>query len=187
MNPLWTPPTIETDRLILRAVEETDAEAVFAACSNPNVTRFTLFDTHTSLDDALNFYHHYAVPSYSERVPDPFAVVLQHDPDPRMVGSVGCHWVNRGYQVMELGYWLAEPLWGRGIAAEAARAVVGYTFESCPVTRIQAQVLLGNAASGRVLEKLGFRYEGVLRSAVFRRGAHEDVMLYSVLKESWRR
>ena len=186
MDPAWTPPTLATDRLVLRAVTETDADAVFAACSNPNLTRFTLFETHRTPDDAVSFVRHYARQSYAERVPDPFAVVLKDDPDGQMVGAVGCHWASRANFVMELGYWVAEPLWGRGIAAEAGRAVVGYAFENYPpVRRIQARVLVGNPASARVLDKIGFRFEGTHRAAVFRRGRFEDVTMFAVLRDEW--
>lgn len=178
----WMPPPIETDRLVLRAVTAADADAVFAACSNPAVTRFTLFDAHKSLDDSRRFVVDYVVGSYAEMMPDPFAVTLKHNPDPRMVGAVGCHWASRPNQTMELGYWLAEHLWGRGLVAEATVAVMRFAFANYPVERIQARVIAGNAASERVLEKIGFRREGTLRSALFRRGKFEDLTLFALLR-----
>lgn len=186
MNPAWTPPTLDTDRLQLRAVTDADADAVFAACSNPNVTRFTLFETNQSVDDALGFVRHYARQSYAEQVPDPFAVTLKDDPSGSMVGAVGCHWYNRSHFVMELGYWIAEPFWGRGIATEAGRAAVGYVFDHFPhVRRVQARVIVGNPASARVLDKIGFQFEGTHRAAIFRRGQFEDVAMFAVLRTEW--
>src|SRR5689334_25110664 len=155
MTPFWAPPTIETDRLVLRPVTEADVDAVFAACSNPNLTRFTLFEAHQSRDDTLGFVRDYVAASYAEMVPDPFAVTLKHDADPRMVGAVGCRWASRNDRTMEMGYWIAEHLWGRGIAAEACRAVVRFVFASYPAERVQARVIAGNPASVRVLEKAG--------------------------------
>jgi ribosomal-protein-alanine N-acetyltransferase len=181
----WTPPTIETERLVLRPVSEADADAVFAACSNPNVTRFTLFDTHRTIEYSRRFVHDYAIGSYAERMPDPFAITLRHDERPRMVGSVGCHWASRPNGTMELGYWLAEHLWGRGITAEAARAVLRFVFAEYSVERVQARVIVGNTPSVRVLEKLGFRHEGTLRSALFRRERFEDVMMFGLLRGEW--
>lgn len=178
----WTPPILETERLVLRPVTEGDADAVFAACSHPAVTRYTLFDTHRTRDDSLSFVRDYTVGSYAEMMPDPFAVTLRRDPEPRMVGAVGCHWASRPHLTMELGYWLAEHLWGKGLAAEAAAAVVRFAFGQYPVERIQARVIAGNNASARVLEKLGFRREGTLRSALFRRGKFEDVTMFALLR-----
>lgn len=181
MTSPWTPPTLETDRLVLRPVGESDADAVHAACCNPNLTRFTLFETHRSMDDTLAFVREYAVANYFEKVPDPFAVTVK--PAPYLVGAVGCRWASRPHRCMELGYWLAEPVWGHGYAAEAAAAVVRFAFANYQVERIQARVIVGNPASVRVLGKLGFRHEGTLRSAVFRRERFEDVLLFALLRD----
>ena len=67
---------------------------------------------------------------------------------------------------MELGYWIAEPFWGQGLAVEACRAVVTHAFRQVQPERMQARVIAGNDASRRVLEKLGFHYEGTLRAAL---------------------
>jgi [ribosomal protein S5]-alanine N-acetyltransferase len=180
-NP-WQPPTVETARLVLRPITEADAGAVFAACSLPDVTRFTLFDTHRSIDDSLNFIRLYVAHSYAEMLADPFAVALKSDPHREMVGAIGCHWTSRPHATMELGYWLAKFVWGRGVATEAADAVVRFAFANYPVERIQARTIHGNDASSKVLEKVGFRREGVLRSSLFRRGKFEDVTMFSLLR-----
>jgi ribosomal-protein-alanine N-acetyltransferase len=185
MDPFWAPPTIETDRLVLRPVAEADADAVFAACSNPTLTRFTLFETHQTRDDSLAFVRDYVAARYAEMVPDPFAVTLKDDPESWMIGAVGCHWGAREHKVMELGYWVAEHLWGRGIAAEATAAVVRFVFAAYPVERLQSRVFVGNPASARVLEKVGFKYEGTLRSAVFRREQFHDLMMFALLRSEW--
>ena len=185
MSHWWTPPILETERLVLRAVTEADADAVFAACSNPNVTRFVLFDTHTTLDDSLAFVRDFASANYDEMIPDPFAITLRHDADPRLLGALGCHWVSQPHHTMELGYWLAEHLWGRGLATEAARAVLGFVFRNYPVERIQARVIAGNPASGRVLQKVGFSLEGRHRSVFFRHGQFVDAEMYSILRGEW--
>jgi ribosomal-protein-alanine N-acetyltransferase len=88
---------------------------------------------------------------------------------------------------MELGYWVAEPFWGRGIAGEASRAVLDLAFRTYEVDRMQARVIAGNGASGRVLEKLGFRFEGTLRASLLRRGNFEDVLMFSMLRAEWGR
>jgi ribosomal-protein-alanine N-acetyltransferase len=86
---------------------------------------------------------------------------------------------------MELGYWVAEPFWGRGYAAEASAAVLRYAFKSYQPERMQARVIAGNFASVRVLEKLNFRYEGTLRASLLRRSRFEDVMMFSLLRAEW--
>lgn len=181
----WLPPTLETPRLVLRPVTPADAPAVFLYASNPAVTRFTLFETHRSIDDAREFVADYARSRYASREPEPLGMVLKDDPLGRVIGGLGAYWVSRPNGTMELGYSLAEPYWGRGLATEAAAAVVRHVFTGYPVERLQARVFVGNEASGRVLEKLGFAREGVLRSLLFRRGRHWDVALYALVRGEW--
>lgn len=181
----WRPPTLTTDRLVLRPFVEADAPALFPLAANPNVTRFTLWEHHKTVEDTLAFVRDYAQCRYLEGTPEPYAITRKDDPDGRPVGALGCFWASRPNAAMELGYWLAEPYWGRGLVVEACRAVVSEVFISCCPERVQARVIAGNDASRRVLDKLGFRYEGTFRSFLLRRGRYEDVLMYSVLRPEW--
>jgi ribosomal-protein-alanine N-acetyltransferase len=86
---------------------------------------------------------------------------------------------------MEFGYWLAEPFWGRGLATEAASALLDHLFTAYDVERAQAHYIEGNDASGRVMEKLGMTFEGVRRHALVHRGHFKDVYCYAVLRHEW--
>jgi [ribosomal protein S5]-alanine N-acetyltransferase len=183
----WMPPTFETNRLILRPILPADAPAVFLYCSNPAVTRFTLFETHQTIDDSRWFTVEYTRSRYANREPDPFGIVLKADPLKTVVGAMGIHWAAQPNLVMEFGYSLAEPYWGRGLIAEAAGPVIRCVFEEYAVERLQAQVFVGNDASERVLQKLGFTREGVLRSYIERRGRRWDIVMYSLLRAEWER
>lgn len=83
----------------------------------------------------------------------------------------------------ELGYWLGEPFWGRGIATCAVTAMTGYAFAHFDLVRLGAWVFDGNGASARVLEKAGYRYEGRLRQAAVKNGQVFDVLLYGMVRE----
>ena len=185
MNADWNPPTLETERLVLRPVTEADAPAVFVYASNPVVTRHTQFETHQTIDDSRWFVNDYARSRYQAREPDPFAIVLKDDPLGMMIGALGAHWVSQPNGTMEFGYSIAEPYWGRGLVAEAARALIEYAFTEYAVERLQARVFAGNDASERVLQKLGFAREGVLRSLVLKRGQWRDIVMYSLLRAEW--
>jgi [ribosomal protein S5]-alanine N-acetyltransferase len=87
----------------------------------------------------------------------------------------------------EVGYWLGEAVWGRGIAAEALRAVTEHAFAALPLTRIFALPFARNAASVRVLEKAGYRREGLLRRSAIKEGQVLDQILYAVTDEEMRR
>ncbi len=187
MVPEWQPPTLETGRLILRAIGESDLDGLFAYASNPNVTRYTLFETHQTLDDTRVFLTERVWPAYAERMISPLAICFKSDPQ-RLIGTVGCFWSTEANKTMELGYVLAEEFWGRGIVAEAARALVDQVFStSDDLVRVQAHCMAENLASARVMQKLGMTFEGTLRQATFRRGRSWDMCIYSVLREEWQR
>ena len=114
---------------------------------------------------------------------EPYAITVKPDPEPS--GACGCFWAAKPHQTMELGYWIAEPFWGKGYTAEACRAVLELVFAEYAPERMQARVIDGNHASARVLAKLGFREEGVLRRSLLRRGNFEDVRMYSLLRDEW--
>ena len=131
----WRPPTLETPRLVLRPLCERDLPAVFAYASDPRVTRFTLFDTHKTLDDSRQFVLEYAVMRYAEKVPDPLGIVRKDVPHRGVVGALGCFWASQKDGVMELGYCVGEPDRGCGFAVEAAGALVTHAFAAYPVER----------------------------------------------------
>ena len=184
MPPDWRPPTLITPRLTLRPFAEDDATPLYVHAQNPNVARFTLWDAHRSVDETLTFVRDYASLRYREGMAEPYAITLTPDPNP--IGSCGCFWASRPNHSMELGYWIAEPYWGKGIAAEACRALLAHVFREFNLERVQARVIAGNAASSRVLKKLGFQYEGTLRSALLRRQKFEDLLIYSLLRSEWK-
>jgi [ribosomal protein S5]-alanine N-acetyltransferase len=83
----------------------------------------------------------------------------------------------------EIGYWLAEPYWGRGIMSEAVRAVAAAALVQPDVYRLFAPVFSWNPASMRVLEKAGFRWEGVLRRSAVKDGVLIDQVMYAITRD----
>jgi RimJ/RimL family protein N-acetyltransferase len=83
---------------------------------------------------------------------------------------------------MEIGYWLGQSYWNRGIATEALVAVTAYAFETFDINRIWAGVFAWNPASARVLEKAGYVLEGRLRNAITKDGETTDELIYSTVR-----
>ena len=77
------------------------------------------------------------------------------------------------------------PYWRQGYATEAARAMVGHAFTATEMHRVMAQHVTRNPASGRVMQKIGMRYEGRLRDHVRRWDRYEDVEVYGILRDEW--
>lgn len=110
-----------------------------------------------------------------------FAIASNHE----AIGSIGLmlgHDVHRF--TAELGYWLAEPFWGKGIMTNAVRSLSEYAFCELDLHRIFAEPYTTNAASARVLEKSGFTLEGVIRASVFKDGRILDQYLYAKLNKN---
>lgn len=87
----------------------------------------------------------------------------------------------------EIGYWLAEPFWGRGIAADALRLTSDYAFATCNVLRLFALPFADNTRSIRVLEKAGYTCEGILRASSVKFGEPRDQAIYALVNDRWRR
>lgn len=83
----------------------------------------------------------------------------------------------------ELGYWLGEPFWGKGIMSGAVSNFAAYAFQTYPISRIFAEPYVGNKASRRVLENAGFSLEGVMRKNVIKDGLVHDQALYAMIKD----
>lgn len=104
--------------------------------------------------------------------------------DGAAAGAVGLHLkkdIRR--RSAEIGYWLGEELWGRGIATEAVRALTGHAFARFDLARLYAGVFEGNHASMRVLEKAGYTREARLRKAITKDGRTIDLLLYANVRE----
>ncbi|MBP7053784.1 MAG: GNAT family N-acetyltransferase [Phycisphaerae bacterium] len=109
-----------------------------------------------------------------------FAIATQDE----AIGGIGLEFRDDVHRfTAELGYWLGEPFWGRGIMTDAVRAFTTWSFEHFEVHRIYASVFDGNGASVRVLEKAGFQCEGRLRASVFKHGRILDQLLYAKINE----
>ena len=101
----------------------------------------------------------------------------------KVIGSIGIfRQKNIHRQTAELGYFIAEGYWGKGIMTEAVKQSCKYVFDNSDIIRIYAEPFAYNAASCRVLEKAGFQYEGTLRNNAVKNGKVIDMKMYSLLK-----
>lgn len=177
-------PELVTERLLLRRMCLDDAEAMFAYASDPEVTRYVLFETHRSIEDSREFLRS-ATEGYERGDFGSWGVVLKESG--AFVGTCGLD-VNYApeHARAELGYVLSRGHWGQGLMTEAVRAVIRFGFGRMELNRIQARCIAENTASARVMEKAGMTYEGTLREREFIKGAYRDMKLYSVLRTEYR-
>ena len=105
--------------------------------------------------------------------------------DDRAVGSIGAfRQSNIHCKTAELGYYLAEKYWGKGIMTDAIRQICSLIFDTTDILRIYAEPFANNIGSRRALEKAGFTYEGTMKYNAVKNGKVLDMTLYALTKES---
>ena len=163
----------------IRKWELSDAKDLAAALSNKKVQdnlRDGLPYPYTE-QDGKEFIS--AMLSADESETFAFAITV----DNMVIGSIGIfRQGNIHRQTAELGYYIAEEYWGKGIMTEAVKQICEYVFGKSDIIRIYAEPFAYNIASCRVLEKVGFQYEGTLRSNAVKNGKVIDMEMYSLLK-----
>jgi ribosomal-protein-alanine N-acetyltransferase len=169
-------PVLESSVLTLRALRTDDAPAVFTYASDPEVARFTLWPAHESEEQTRGFLRMLTGP-------DILAWAILPRRTSQLEGIVFLHSLNRHHRRAEIAFNVARSRWGRGIASEAARLVLRYSFEHFGLNRVEATCMPGNTASRRVLEKLGMQREGRLRRSHLRHDGFHDMDLYSILRD----
>ncbi len=182
--PLAPFPALETERLVLRPLTSADLEFVFHHFSHPEVYAFLLdeapISTYRQAQDILDFYLQPTAHTYNRWG-------LARKEDHQLIGTCGYHKWNPCHHRAEIGYDLSPAERHRGYMAEALRAVLRFGFEQLRLHRIEALVYEGNQPSVRLLRKLGFQAEGVLREYFYARGKFHDHWLYSLLSSEWGR
>jgi len=147
---------LNTNRLILRTWEESDAEELFRFASSPDVGPIAGWPAHTSVENSREIIRDVL------SVPDTFAIVWKETNLP--IGSIGLKTgtatdLTEAEDECELGYWLGVPYWGRGIMPEAVNELLRYAFENAGMKKVWCGYYDENSKSKRVQEKCGFQYE----------------------------
>lgn len=169
---------LRTARLELSAPRGEDVDAIHAACQDAAIQRFTTVPSPYLPTDAESFVE-LAATWWAEGSQATWAIRL----DRRLVGMIGLAHLPGGGP--ELGYWIAADVRGRGVATEAARAVIdwGFSPERPAVQRIEWRAVVGNVGSARVARSLGFRYEGLLRQAHCNSLGRADLWIGGLLRD----
>jgi ribosomal-protein-alanine N-acetyltransferase len=175
---------LRTARLLLRSVEREDVPSLVRLAGTKEIAATTLNIPHPYVeDDALRFL---AKANEDFRAGRSVAFVISILPGRELSGVVGLN-IAQSHNHAELGYWIGAPFWGKGYTTEAASAVVAFGFETLGLRRIFAHYFAGNAASQRVLEKIGMRHEGRFRQHIRKWDQFIDIENYGILAEEFRK
>ena len=170
----------ETERLILRRFELSDAEDMFKNyCSSENVTRYMTWNPHPSVDDTRAYLTNVALPRYENNAYQ-WAIVLKETNE--VIGCIDINEYDLKKKTACFGWVIGEEFWGRGLMPEAAAVIRDYMFSEGFI-RLWAIHNDKNLKSGRVMQKIGMIHEGTLHKYAFdNQGELIDVELYAITK-----
>ena len=173
-NPL----IIRTPQVIIRPWEMADASSIVKFANNPKIAENMRdgFPHPYTLTDAERFI--------TMATTTTSALLLAIEVNGEAAGGIGVTPLANEYRkTADIGYWLAEPYWGKGIVTAAVKALIPIAFEHFDIVRIQAGVYSTNPASMRVLEKAGFEREAMHKKAVFKNGVVMDEIVFVRFRE----
>ncbi len=176
-------PLLKTERLILRPFTLEDALEVQRLAGDKDIAATTLFIPHPYEDGVAEEWIGKHQEEFDKGEVITFAIV--HREDKFLVGAIALSDIKKEYETASMGYWIGKPFWNQGYCTEAAHAVLKYGFEVLNLNKIHAHHFKRNPASGKVMLKLGMRYEGCLRQHVKKWGKFEDIEAYGILREEF--
>ena len=175
-------PTLHTARLRLRPFNDTDADPLFALHSSAYVLRYWDAPPWSERARAERFL---TACRQMEEEGSGARLAMDRVSDSSFLGWCSLTRWNPDYRSASLGYCLGDAAWGHGYATEAARSVLQWAFATLDLNRVQAETDTRNAASARVLEKLGFVREGTLREDCVVNGEVSDSWVYGLIRRQW--
>lgn len=172
-------PILETERLLLRNLLESDAKVVFDCFSNEDVLRYYGQKPLTNIEQVKHIVRNFAK-EYDEQKAIKWGIELKETKE--IIGTIGFHNLSIEHKRTEIAYALLPSEWRNGYVTEAILKVISYGFEEMDLTRIGAIVFTENKASNALLTKIGFEKEGVLRNYMYQDGIPYDTNVYSLLQ-----
>jgi ribosomal-protein-alanine N-acetyltransferase len=172
-------PQLETPRTILRKITQQDEDDMFTYGSDEEVSRFTSWYRHNSLEDTRTFIDK-VLENYDAGKAAPWGI--EDKASGKLIGTCGFVMWNIRHSRAEIGYVLSRDFWNQGYMTEAVRKVIEFSFTHMGLVRLEARCMLDNIGSAKVMEKSGMQFEGILRKQFFAKGNHHDVKMYSMIR-----
>jgi RimJ/RimL family protein N-acetyltransferase len=170
---------IKTKKFTLRPFRISDISSIIKHANDKAVSRNLSSLPHPYTKKDANFWLGKQIKLQRQKNPDD--IVFAIEIDGKAVGSIGLHKIKRGHKA-ELGYWLGREFWGCGIMTDAIESVVNFGFKKLKLRRIHAGVFLFNQGSARVLEKNGFKLEGISKKEIKKDDKFIDAYIFAKVK-----
>ncbi len=176
------PPVLETERLYLKKISPENAADMYEYSCDPDVVKYLTWSCHSS-EKETERYIKLLQKKYTQGVFNDWGLILKDGG--KFIGTCGFTSFDLEKNTAEIGYVLAKPFWGMGLAAEAAARVMEFGFDSFGLSGFCAKCMEGNDASMRVMQKLGMSFEGIYKNSMFIKGSYKTIIVYSVTKETY--
>ena len=173
-----------TERLTLRPLDSRDATAIHRLASDSEIADTTLTFPHPYPFHAAVEWIERAHKEWKAETAFIFAITLKESKE--FIGGIGLH-LSAHDRHAEMGFWVGKPYWNNGYTSEAANAMLKFGFETLDLHKIYGRHFPRNVASGKVLLKIGMKYEGHLREHIRKLDHFEDVVCYGILKPEFNR
>lgn len=174
-------PEISSERLNLREIKHEDVTSIYKLLSNPEVIKYDTFELFTNIKQAEDIIKWFSE-EYKEKRAIFWGISLKNKTN--IIGFCKCE-IEIPTVRADLGYDLCPEYWNMGIMTETLSVIIDFVFHTLDINRIEAAVSTDNMASIRVLEKLGFVKEGVLRERSYWKGNYHDMAMLSILKKEY--
>ncbi|HAM79268.1 GNAT family N-acetyltransferase [Ornithinibacillus bavariensis] len=181
-EPLDRFPVLETKRILLRQIEKGDAQAIFEYLSDKEVMKHYGTEPFQTVDEAIRAISRYES-LFMEKRGIRWGITLKGDN--KVIGSCFFYDMVAEHYRTDIGFVLNKNYWGQGNAQEAVKAAINYGYEYLNINRIQAVIEPANVASQKLVERLGFLREGLLRSYEYFCGKFDDLYMFSLLKSDF--
>lgn len=175
-------PNLETERLILRKLTPQDDKSIFEYASDNEVPKYMTWNPHKTIEDARGFIN-FTLNRYEKDEAGEWGIVLKESN--KLIGAIGFPKCDKRNMSAEIGYVISRLYWGSGIMPEAVNGIFKFAFEEMGLKKIECCHFLPNEKSGRVMQKVGMSFDGIVREKFYIKGQYRDVKQYSILKSDW--
>jgi len=179
---------LQTKRLILRDLKLSDAKDASKNANNLNVSKWMASIPYPyTIKDATKWINSISKES-KKRPRKNYNLGIELKEEKRIIGGIGLN-LKPEHKKGSFGYWLGENYWRKGYGSEALEALIDFSFNQLKLRRLEAEVYVGNPSSGKLLEKFGFKQEGLRRKGHICKadGKFKDAILYGLLKEEYKK
>lgn len=173
-------PHLETEKYVLRRLKVTDAKSLYNYFSKDAVTKYYDLEPFQAPQQAVELIESLLF-RYEAKQQIRWGITLKNQGD--IIGTCGLHAIEKEHAKAELGYDLHPNYWGKGVMTEVIARIVDFGFEEMKLNRIEALYNPINHASRRVLEKNGFKIEGILRKRFHKKGEYSDAAISAIIRE----